>query len=44
MRLWLIVRFILYAMLGSFTAKGDIAGVIAISTIIITTYLDERGE
>lgn len=44
MRLWPIVRFILCAMLGSFTARGDIAGVIAISALLITTYLDERGE
>ena len=44
MKFWLILRFILCAMLGSFTARGDIAGVIAMSTLLIMTYLAERGE
>ena len=44
MRLCLILRFILCTMLGTYTARGDIAGVIAMSTLLITTYLAERGE
>ncbi len=42
MRSWLIV--IMYAMLGFSAITGNIAWTIAMSTLIITTYLEERRD
>jgi hypothetical protein len=44
MRFWLITRFILYGMLGHFVATGNITQTIAMSTLIIATYLEERRD
>ena len=44
MRFWLIVRIILCGMVGHFAATGNIAQTIAMSTLIITTYLEERRD
>lgn len=44
MRFWSIARFILYGMLGHFAATGNIAKTIAMSTLIIATYLEERRD
>lgn len=44
MRFWLITRFILYGMLGHFAAIGNITWTIVMSTLIIATYQEERGE
>ena len=44
MRFWLLVRLTLCGILGHFAATGNITQTIAMSTLVIATYLEERRD